>query len=80
MAVSGSTRPLDNLPGPQQDGWPSLGWPSVQKDMVYRLLEPKVVDLVIYEMPVTPFAQRSDNAQRREDVTRSSPDATPCRH
>ena len=24
----------------------SLGWPSVQKDMVYRLLEPKVVDLV----------------------------------
>jgi len=42
MAVSGSTRPLDNLPGPQQDGWPSLGWPSVQKDMVYRLLEPKV--------------------------------------
>ena len=37
-------------------------------------------DTNIYEMPVTPFAQRSDNAQRREDVTRSSPDATPCRH
>ncbi len=37
-------------------------------------------DTNIYEMPVTPFAQRSDNAQRKEGLSRSSQDATPCRH
>jgi hypothetical protein len=37
-------------------------------------------DTNIYEMPVTPFDFRSDNAQRREELTRSSPFANPCRH
>ena len=37
-------------------------------------------DTNIYEMPVTPFALRSDNTQRKEGLTRSSPDAIPCRH
>ena len=46
MAVSGSTRPLDNLPGPQQDGWPSLCWPSAKKDKYVAFFEPKVVDLI----------------------------------
>ena len=37
-------------------------------------------DTNIYEMPVTPFALRSDNVQRREELTGSSPFAKPCRH
>jgi len=37
-------------------------------------------DTGIYEIPVTPFALRSDNAKRSEGLTRSSQDAIPCRH
>jgi len=33
----------------------------------------------IYEMPVTPFAFRSDNPPGWEELTRSSPLANPCR-
>ena len=45
MAVSGSTRPLDNLPDRSRTLALS-GLAVRQKDMVCRLFEPKVVDLI----------------------------------